>query len=149
MRAGQVTDKSARSFCPSAFAHLCSVESVGFKVLPVSKRDNAGASISIRCGGCHAHCPAWAWRAKPAFQCRHFVISCLNYLRQKARRVMDRRKPCKRYNDPGHAHALTFSCFKRQSFLSKDGSRKWLIEAIDRARFKHRFHIWAYVIMRT
>ena len=60
---------------------------------------------------------------------------------------MIRRKTCKRYNDPGHSHALTFSCFKRQAFLSKDGSRKWLIEAIDRARTKHRFHVWAYAIM--
>jgi putative transposase len=57
------------------------------------------------------------------------------------------RKTCKRYNDPGHAHALTFSCFRRQPFLSKDGSRRWLIEAIDRARLKHRFHVWVYVIM--
>jgi putative transposase len=31
--------------------------------------------------------------------------------------------------------------------LSKDRSRTWLIEAIDRARTKHRFHVWAYVIM--
>src|SRR5882724_6933630 len=60
---------------------------------------------------------------------------------------MVHRKICKRYNDPRHAHALTFSCFKRQLFLSKDRSRRWLIEAIDRARLKHRFHVWAYVIM--
>jgi len=57
------------------------------------------------------------------------------------------RKSCKRYNDPGHAHALTFSCFRRQAFLSKDRSRTWLVEAIDRARAKHHFHVWAYVIM--
>jgi putative transposase len=57
------------------------------------------------------------------------------------------RKTCKRYNDPGHAHALTFSCFGRQAFLSKDGSRQWLVEAIDRARCKHRFQVWAYIIM--
>src|SRR5215208_4898494 len=60
---------------------------------------------------------------------------------------MNHRKTCKRYNDPDHAHALTFSYFRRQPFLSKDRSRTWLIEAIDRARLKHGFHIWAYVIM--
>jgi putative transposase len=60
---------------------------------------------------------------------------------------MTYRKTCRRFNDPGHAHALTFSCFKRQQFLSKDRSRIWLIDAIDRARTKHRFHVWAYVIM--
>jgi len=60
---------------------------------------------------------------------------------------MLQRKTCKRYNDIGHAHALTFSCFRRQAFLSKDGSRQWLVDAIDRARTKHHFHVWAYVVM--
>lgn len=57
------------------------------------------------------------------------------------------RKTCKRYNDVGHAHALTFSCFRRQPFLSKDRSRLWFIDAVHRARAKHAFHVWAYVIM--
>jgi hypothetical protein len=57
------------------------------------------------------------------------------------------RKTCKRYNNPGEAHALTFSCFPRQAFLRKDGSRQWLIDGIDRARRKLHFHVWAYVIM--
>ena len=57
------------------------------------------------------------------------------------------RKTCQRYNISGDAHALTFSCFRRQEFLSKDRSRQWLIDGIDRAREKHHFHIWAYVIM--
>ena len=57
------------------------------------------------------------------------------------------RKTCKRFNTPGDAHALTFSCFRRQPFLTKDGSRRWLLDAIDRARSKHNFHVWAYVIM--
>lgn len=57
------------------------------------------------------------------------------------------RKRCKRYNIIGHAHALTFSCFKRQPFLSKDRTRQWFVEAIARAREKHGFHLWAYVIM--
>ena len=60
---------------------------------------------------------------------------------------MSHRKTCKRYNEPGHAHSLTFSCFRRQAFLSKDRSRGWFIEAVERARKLHHFHIWAYVIM--
>jgi putative transposase len=60
---------------------------------------------------------------------------------------MSRRKTCKRYNNPGEAHALTFSCFHRQAFLSKDRSRQWLVDGISRACQKHHFHIWAYVIM--
>src|SRR5262245_47778737 len=60
---------------------------------------------------------------------------------------MRHRKLCKRINAPGDAHSLTFSCFRRQPFLSKDRSRNWLIEALIRARENHHFHIWAYVIM--
>src|SRR5438874_9641185 len=60
---------------------------------------------------------------------------------------MPHRKTCRRYNEPGNAHALTFSCFRRQEFLSKDGSRQWLVDALNRARGKHPIHIWAYVIM--
>ena len=60
---------------------------------------------------------------------------------------MNNRKTCKRYDIPGDAHALTFSCFHGQPFLSKDRTRTWLVEALDRARSKHSFHIWAYVIM--
>ncbi len=60
---------------------------------------------------------------------------------------MPHRKTCKRYNNPGEAHALTFSCFRRQTFLGKGRSRNWLIDAINRAREKLAFHVWAYVIM--
>jgi putative transposase len=60
---------------------------------------------------------------------------------------MNNHKSCRRYNEPGHAHALTFSCFHRQPFFSKDGSRRWFVDAVDRARAKHHFHVWAYVIM--
>jgi len=56
-------------------------------------------------------------------------------------------KKCKRYNIPGHAHYLTFSCFQRRPFLSKDRSRQWFIDAINLARAKHFFDVWAYVIM--
>jgi putative transposase len=57
------------------------------------------------------------------------------------------RKRCRRYNEPGHAHALTFCCFRRQPFLSKDRSCRWLLDAIETVREKHRVHLWAWVIM--
>lgn len=56
-------------------------------------------------------------------------------------------KRCKRYNDPGHAHELTFSCYQRQPFLSGDRSRQWFVDAVQVARKRHSFHLWAYVIM--
>jgi putative transposase len=56
-------------------------------------------------------------------------------------------KTCKAVDAPGEAHALTFSCFRRQAFLSRDRSRLWTIEAIRRAISEHKFHLWAYVLM--
>jgi putative transposase len=60
---------------------------------------------------------------------------------------MSHRKTCHRYNDSGHAHSLTFSCYHRQPFLSRDRSRQWFVDAVGRAREAHEFHIWAHVIM--
>jgi putative transposase len=57
------------------------------------------------------------------------------------------RKTCKRYDIPGHAHFLTFSCFRRQPFLSRDRTRDWLITAILLARELHAFDLWAWVFM--
>jgi len=57
------------------------------------------------------------------------------------------RKTCRRYDEPGHAHALTFSCFRRQSFLSRDRARRWFIDTLAAARDAHSFSVWAYVVM--
>ena len=56
-------------------------------------------------------------------------------------------KTCKAIDEPGVAHALTFSCFRGQAFLSRDQSRIWTIEAIRRAILEHPFSLWAYVLM--
>ena len=56
-------------------------------------------------------------------------------------------KTCRRFNERGHVHSLTFSCFQRQPFLFKDRTRQWLVDALDSVRRKLGFHIWAYVIM--
>ncbi|MHC5540876.1 REP-associated tyrosine transposase [Singulisphaera rosea] len=57
------------------------------------------------------------------------------------------RKTCQRKNDPGHAHEPTFSCYRRLPLLSRDRTRLWLIDAIDKARNETPFRLWAYVIM--
>jgi putative transposase len=57
------------------------------------------------------------------------------------------RKRVRRYNDPGHAHFLTFSCYRRLPLLSKDRTRQWTVDAIAVARVKHEFDLWAWVIM--
>ena len=56
-------------------------------------------------------------------------------------------KKCKRYNIPGHAHELTFSCYTNRKFLLSARTCQWLIESIEMARKKHNFSLWAYVFM--
>ena len=57
------------------------------------------------------------------------------------------RKTRRCFNDDGHAHELTFSCQGGLPLLGKDRSRQWSVDALDRARRKWNFELWAYVIM--
>jgi REP element-mobilizing transposase RayT len=57
------------------------------------------------------------------------------------------RKLCTRLNVPGDIHELTFTCYKRRPFLSKDRTRAYLVDAINSARVKHDFYLLAYVFM--
>ncbi|MCO6439144.1 MAG: transposase [Phycisphaerae bacterium] len=58
-----------------------------------------------------------------------------------------KRKRCKRYDNPGEAHALTFSCYRRQPFLRSDRACRWFLDALEVARGELGFEAWAYVIM--
>jgi putative transposase len=49
--------------------------------------------------------------------------------------------------DPGCAHELTFSCYRRLQLLGQDRTRRWLVDALAKARRKHNLEFWAYVIM--
>src|SRR5262249_46320332 len=57
------------------------------------------------------------------------------------------RKRFKTYNTPGHAHELTFSCYRRLPLLAMDRTWHWFIETLDNARLRRSFYLWAYVIM--
>jgi putative transposase len=61
----------------------------------------------------------------------------------KARRRVHRRN----YNEPGHAHELTFSCYHGLQFLKAERTCHGLIDAIDEARGKWDVDIWAFVFM--
>jgi putative transposase len=91
--------------------------------------------------GWHAHARPWAYHTAET-ESGHFHIKLAMQLNES-----QYRKKCRRYNDSGHAHALTFCCFQRRPFLSKDRSRQWVIDAIAKAREKHRLHLWGYVVM--
>jgi len=57
------------------------------------------------------------------------------------------RKTCKRWDIPWDVHFLTFSCFQRRAFLSKDRPREWFLVSLARARLKHPFDLWGFVLM--
>ena len=60
-------------------------------------------------------------------------------------RLRSMRRPA--VNEPGHAHELTFSCYRRFAFLQAERICEWLAEAIDAARAEFDFALWAYVFM--
>lgn len=51
------------------------------------------------------------------------------------------------WNDPGHAHFLTYSCLQRLPLLNSDRTRRWVIDAMEQTRLELRVSLWAYVIM--
>ena len=54
------------------------------------------------------------------------------------------RKHNTKYNLEGHAHFLTFSCYRRLPLLTNDLWRQWLAEAVRTAWRKHTVDLWAY-----
>jgi REP-associated tyrosine transposase len=50
-------------------------------------------------------------------------------------------------NVSGHAHELTFSCFHRFPFLSRDRTCDWLGASIRTACADLEFSLWAFVFM--
>src|SRR5438445_2513320 len=52
-----------------------------------------------------------------------------------------------RYNEPGQPRELTFSCYRHYAFLSRDRTREWLCQALQEARTKCGFQLWAYVVI--
>ncbi|MGB0714476.1 MAG: REP-associated tyrosine transposase [Phycisphaerae bacterium] len=63
------------------------------------------------------------------------------------RREKTWRKTCNRFNVPGHAHALTFSCYQRRPLLVRGVVRTWFMESLGSTCQTHRVDLWAYVLM--
>jgi putative transposase len=58
------------------------------------------------------------------------------------------RRPHKRnYNEPGHAHELTFSCYHGYEFLHAERTCEWLRDSLNAARTELDFDLWAFVFM--
>jgi putative transposase len=61
--------------------------------------------------------------------------------------MQPKRRHRRTFNEPGHAHALTFSCYHGYHFLAAESTCRWLGGAIDAARKEFDFQLWAYVFM--
>jgi len=57
------------------------------------------------------------------------------------------RRTRRRFDEPGQARELTFSCYRGYAFLGRDRTRTWFLEALESARRKWSFDLWAYVLM--
>jgi putative transposase len=57
------------------------------------------------------------------------------------------RKTRRSWNEPGHAHFLTYSCFQRLPLLTRDRTRRWVLDALDATRRELDVALWVYVIM--
>ena len=51
------------------------------------------------------------------------------------------------FNDPGHTHFLTFSCYHRYQVLADEDACRMLARHIERARERLEFDLWSYVFM--
>jgi putative transposase len=53
----------------------------------------------------------------------------------------------KRYHHQGHLHFVTFSCFGRRPYLGTVGARDCFELALEAARVRYGFSVYAYVVM--
>ena len=51
------------------------------------------------------------------------------------------------FNDPGHAHELTFSCYRGYPFLKARRVCEWLARAIEETSIRLETDVWAFVFM--
>ncbi|RJO66656.1 MAG: hypothetical protein C4523_11840 [Myxococcales bacterium] len=57
------------------------------------------------------------------------------------------RKKLKHFNEVGHAHALTFSCYKRLPLLERDRLCLWFLEALEDVCRNLEYETHAFVVM--
>ncbi|MEW6533252.1 MAG: transposase [Thermodesulfobacteriota bacterium] len=57
------------------------------------------------------------------------------------------RKTIHHFDEPGHFHELTFSCYRRMALLNNDPWRSMLTESLDMAMLRHGYSLIAFVYM--
>ncbi len=77
-------------------------------------------------------------KAQPQLPSKYYSIKTM---------PVERRHHRRNYNEPRHAHELTFSCYNGYEFLKAERTCQWLAEALEEARVEWNFDLWAYVLM--
>jgi putative transposase len=57
------------------------------------------------------------------------------------------RKKLHHDNTPDHAHELTFSCYRRQTFFNDSAACQMFLDELNKSRGIYDFKLWAYVLM--
>ena len=57
------------------------------------------------------------------------------------------RKRLQHYNEPGHLHFMTFSCYRRLPLLTNNLFRTWLAHALNTALLTHEIQLSGFVFM--
>jgi len=57
------------------------------------------------------------------------------------------RNPLRRYYGLGDLHFVTFSCYRRRSFLGTRRARDRFVKILDELRSRHKFRVVGYVVM--
>jgi putative transposase len=65
--------------------------------------------------------------------------------RQTGKSYFEKRR--RRYNEPGQPRELTFSCYRRYAFFARQRTCAWFGQALQAARARFGFQIWACVLM--
>jgi putative transposase len=95
----------------------------------------AGSGVALVCAANHGAGELSRWRQ----------LAVTGYNPAMSRDTRHRRRQA--FNIAGHAHELTFSCYQRFAFLKSERTCQWLADAIEAARQRHRFDLWAFVVM--
>lgn len=61
--------------------------------------------------------------------------------------VLPIRKTRRVWIEAGHAHFVTYSCYRRLPLLTRSRSRSWVIDALAGVRRLKEIAIWGYVVM--
>jgi hypothetical protein len=71
----------------------------------------------------------------------HEILRYISGMQRDEQSEHPLRKRIRHWDNANQSHFLTFSCYQRRPFLSRDRSCQWVVEAVQRARSQHSFEL--------